>query len=59
MSDDGWYFCLHHHAVEPTEGCRAQDRLGPYPDEATAARAVELARERTEQEDRRDADWDG
>lgn len=57
MSEGTWFYCLRHHAVEPVEGCRASDRLGPYPDRDTAARAVELARERTEQEDRRDAEW--
>jgi hypothetical protein len=59
MSEGTWYYCLNHHAVEPVDGCRAMDRLGPYPDRETAARAVELARERTEREDRRDAEWDG
>ena len=59
MTEGNWYYCLNHHAVEPAEGCRAVDRLGPYPDRETAARAVELARERTEQEDRRDAEWNG
>ncbi len=58
MSEGTWYYCLNHHAVEPVDGCRAMDRLGPYPDRETAARAVELARERTEREDRRDAEWD-
>lgn len=42
-----WY-CLTHNAVEPTEGCPNKDRLGPYPDEATAARALQIAAERTE-----------
>jgi len=59
MSEGTWYYCLNHKAVEPAEGCRAVDRLGPYPDKATAERAVELARERTEQEDKRDAEWNG
>lgn len=42
-----WY-CLTHNTVEPTEGCPNKDRLGPYPDEATAARALQIAAERTE-----------
>ena len=57
MSDEQWFYCLKHNTVEPLEGCRAADRLGPYPDRATAARALEIARERTEQEDRRDEQW--
>ncbi len=57
MSEGTWYYCLNHKTVEPAEGCRAVDRLGPYPDRETAARAADLARERTEQEDRRDAEW--
>jgi hypothetical protein len=59
MSEGTWYYCLNHKTVEQAEGCRAVDRLGPYPDRETASRAVELARERTEQEDRRDAEWNG
>lgn len=56
--ENEWYYCLKHNAVEPYDGCRAADRLGPYPDKDTAARALEIARERTEEEDRRDReDW--
>ncbi len=50
-----WY-CLTHHRVEGREGCRNQDRLGPYETEAEAARALEKAAERTESWDR-DPDW--
>ncbi len=42
-----WY-CLTHHRVEGREGCRNQDRLGPYESEAEAARALDKAAERTE-----------
>ena len=52
--DDEWYYCLKHREVEPYGGCRAADRLGPYPDRDTAARALEIARERTEAADRAD-----
>ena len=52
--ENEWYYCLKHNAVEPYEGCRSADRLGPYPDKETAGRALEIARERTEAEDRRD-----
>lgn len=47
-SDPEYYFCLKHHAVEPRKGCRAADRLGPYPTEAEAARALEKVAERNE-----------
>ncbi len=43
-----YYFCLKHHAVEGEEGCRAQDRLGPYGTEAEAARALDKVAERNE-----------
>ncbi|WGL50678.1 hypothetical protein P5P86_11960 [Nocardioides sp. BP30] len=51
MSDSEYYFCLKHHTVEPREGCRAADRLGPYPTEQEAAHALEKVEERNE-------DWD-
>ena len=57
MSDEQWFYCLKHGTVETKDGCRAADRLGPYPDRETAARALEIARERTEAEDRKDRRW--
>ncbi len=45
---DRWYFCLKHHAVEGAEGCPARHRLGPYPSEAEAARALDKVEERNE-----------
>ncbi|MBC3192776.1 hypothetical protein H7X46_17055 [Pseudonocardia sp. C8] len=57
MSDEQWFYCLKHNTVETQDGCRAADRLGPYPDRETAARALEIARERTEAEDRKDRQW--
>lgn len=58
MAEEFWY-CLNHHRVEPTEGCAYKDRLGPYPDRETAARALEIAAERTRQADAYDEEWDG
>ena len=58
MSGAGWYFCLKHQEVERVPGCRSAERMGPYPDASTAARALELARERTEAEDEADRRWD-
>jgi hypothetical protein len=47
-SDKEYWFCLTHKAVEGEDGCRNQDRLGPYASEAEAARALEKAEERNE-----------
>ncbi|MFP5022165.1 hypothetical protein [Pseudonocardia phyllosphaerae] len=59
MSDEqGWYYNLNDGTVEQAEhSARAADRLGPYPDKATAERALEIARQRTENEDKRDREW--
>ena len=53
-----WYWCLKHHAVEPYEGCKAEDRLGPYPTRDEAAAALEKVRERNEQWDREDEEYE-
>ncbi|MGH3411938.1 MAG: hypothetical protein ACRDPH_02525 [Marmoricola sp.] len=42
-----WY-CLVHRRVEPQQGCSYADRLGPYPTEEEASRALEKVRERNE-----------
>jgi len=51
-----WYYCLDHHAVEGRRGCKASQRLGPYPSEAEAARALEKVAERNAEWDN-DPDW--
>ena len=52
MSEEQEYwFCLVHHTVESREGCRNQDRLGPYASQAEASRALDKGEERN-------ADWD-
>lgn len=51
MSQDQWYYCLVHHAVEPAEGCKAIERLGPYPTREDAEHALQLAQQRNEQWD--------
>lgn len=43
-----YWYCIKHDAVEGEEGCRAKDRLGPFETRAEAARALEIAAERTE-----------
>jgi len=48
-ADQEFYYCLRHHTVEPAEGgCRAEDRLGPYPDRASAEAALATVAERNE-----------
>lgn len=60
MSDSsGWFYCLTHQTVEQGKGCKGPDRMGPYPDEATAARALEIARERTRAADEADRRYRG
>jgi hypothetical protein len=49
MSD--FWFCLKHHRVEPRQGCRNSDRLGPYATEAEASRALDRVEERNEEWD--------
>lgn len=57
MSDDKpWYFCLHHLAVEPPDGCANAERLGPYATREEAEGALERARARTEAWDAEDDD---
>jgi hypothetical protein len=56
--DPGWYYCTKHNTVEHGNVCRSLDRLGPYPDKETAARALEIARARTEAWDKAERDWD-
>jgi hypothetical protein len=43
-----YWYCLTHSAVEPDAGCAHAERLGPYADEASAAAALERARQRSE-----------
>ncbi len=50
-----WY-CIKHHRVEGDDGCPNKERLGPYPTEAEASRALEKAAGRTEAWDN-DPDW--
>ena len=56
MSENEYWFCLTHHTVEGRDGCKNADRLGPYPSEAEAARALEKTQERNEEWDN-DPKW--
>ncbi|WP_347347355.1 hypothetical protein [Nigerium sp.] len=51
MSDPEWYYCLKHHAVEARDGCKAEDRLGPYATREEASHALEKVAERNEEWD--------
>ncbi|MGQ0837701.1 hypothetical protein [Actinokineospora sp.] len=57
--DPGWYFNTRTGEVEHGHLSRSIDRLGPYPDRETAARALEIARERTAAADKADRAWNG
>ena len=46
--DPEYWYCLVHKTVEPREGCKNADRLGPYPTQAAAGRALETVEERNE-----------
>jgi hypothetical protein len=56
MSNPEYWFCLTHHTVEGTEGCKNADRLGPYASEAEASRALDKVAERNEAWDN-DPNW--
>jgi hypothetical protein len=51
MADGEWYWCLKHHAVEPYEGCRSEERLGPYATQAEASQALSKVAERNKEFD--------
>lgn len=55
--DPGWYYNTRTGEVEHGAVSRAIDRMGPYPDEATARQALEIARVRTEEADEADRKW--
>lgn len=55
----GWWYNTRTGEIEHGELSRSVDLLGPYPDEATARQALEIARARTEAADEADAEWRG
>lgn len=52
--DGEWWYCLRHNRVEHGPGCPNKERMGPYPDEATAASALAIAARRNEAWDEAD-----
>jgi hypothetical protein len=55
-TEQRWWFCLKHMAVEGEDGCAGKDRLGPYPTREAAANALETVKRRNEEWDAED-DW--
>jgi len=59
MSDGGeYYWCLKHSRVEPREGCRDADRMGPYPTEEAARNWRASVEARNEKWDEEDREWE-
>ncbi|GAB3818630.1 hypothetical protein [Kribbella italica] len=60
MADDDhsneWYYNTKTGEVEPYQGAKSADRLGPYSSREEAARAYEIAKERNESWDN-DPKW--
>ncbi|MDV2475185.1 hypothetical protein ACFWDA_12450 [Rhodococcus zopfii] len=59
MSDDGWYYDVSTGEVSQGKDPSALNRMGPYPDRATAERALEIAAERNKAADDADDEWNG
>ena len=59
MSDDDkqWYFDLADGSVHQGKVGDVFTRMGPYPDRATAERALEIAAARTKSADDADDEW--
>ncbi|QKT06017.1 hypothetical protein HUN08_01540 [Gordonia sp. X0973] len=56
MSDEQWYYEISTGTVTQGKHGSVFDRMGPYPDEETARRALEIAKERNAAADEDDAD---
>jgi len=55
---EGWYFNVVTRKVEHHDRSKGSDLLGPYPDEATASRALEITHERAQRNDAEDSAWE-
>ena len=51
-----WYYDVSTKEVSQGKVSHALNRMGPYPDEATARRAIEIAEERNKAADAEDED---
>jgi hypothetical protein len=54
-----FYWCLKHNTVEAGDAlCKSAERLGPYPDRASAERALDTVRQRNESWEAEDTRWE-
>lgn len=53
-----YYYNLTTGQVEPEGQSKAKDLLGPFPDPETAARALDIVREREERKREEDREWE-
>jgi hypothetical protein len=58
LSNEFWY-CLKHHRVERLEDTDSSNRIGPWPTEDQAARALDIIAERERRYRQEDAEWNG
>jgi hypothetical protein len=57
--DEQWWWCQTHGVAEQGPGCRAQDRLGPYPTAEAAASWKSTHEGREDAWDAEDDRWEG
>lgn len=55
--DEQWYYRISDKTVAQGKDASAMDRMGPYPDRATAEQALLIAAERTKAADEADEEW--
>ncbi|MFC9694946.1 hypothetical protein ACFTSF_40740 [Kribbella sp. NPDC056951] len=56
--ENEWYYNTKTGQVEPYQGAKSGDRLGPYSSPEEAARALEIAQERNEAWEKQNKDWE-
>jgi hypothetical protein len=54
-----YWFCVKHHRVETIDEVDSDERLGPFPDEAAAERALQTVAEREKRYQAEDSAWNG
>jgi len=54
-----YWFCMVHRRVEKFEDTDSTNRIGPFPTQAAAARALETIHEREKAYDAEDSAWEG
>lgn len=58
-SDDQWYYSISDGTVAQGKEASWSDRMGPYPDKASAERALDIVAERNRVADEQDREWNG